>query len=86
LQRQAVQGDADAQNNLGALHYNGQGVPQNYVRAYMWYNLAALYLTGDDQKFTADNQDNVARRMTPAQISEAQKLSQQCQSQQFKGC
>ena len=56
----------------------------NYERA--WLNLAAAHPTNDMQKLSADNRDKVASRMTPAQIAEAQQLSQQCQSQQFKGC
>ena len=31
------------------------------------------------------NRDKVVRRTTPAQIGDAQRLSQQCQAQQFKG-
>ena len=52
----------------------------------MWLNLAAAHSTGDEQKLAADNRDKVAQRMTPAQVAEAQRLSQQCQAQQFKGC
>ena len=37
----AVQGDATAQFMLGSMYYNGQGVPQDYVRAHMWFNLSA---------------------------------------------
>jgi uncharacterized protein len=37
----ADQGDADAQNILGLMYYSGQGVPQNYVIAHMWLDLAA---------------------------------------------
>ncbi len=37
----AEQGDADAQSNLGVMYDNGQGMPQDYVQAYMWLNLAA---------------------------------------------
>jgi hypothetical protein len=33
-----------------------------------------------------DARDRAAERMTSAQIAEAQKLTQQCQAQQFKGC
>jgi TPR repeat protein len=36
----ADQGNADAQNNLGRMYANGQGVPRDYVRAHMWLNLA----------------------------------------------
>jgi len=42
--------------------------------------------TGGEQKFAVDNRDEVARRMTPAQLAEAQRRAQQCQAQQFEGC
>ena len=78
----AAQGYADAQALLGVLYALGQGVPQDYVRAYMWSDLAAV--SGDEAMVLA--RDLVASRMTPAQIAEAQQLSQQCQTRQFKGC
>jgi TPR repeat protein len=37
----AEQGDANTQHNLGLMYYNGRGVPQDYVQAHMWWNLAA---------------------------------------------
>jgi TPR repeat protein len=37
----AHQGYAAAQNNLGAMYFNGQGVPQNYAEALKWYRKAA---------------------------------------------
>ncbi len=37
----AEQGDAGAQNNLGYLYANGQGVPQDYKQAMRWYTKAA---------------------------------------------
>ena len=37
----AEQGDADAQFNLGAMYYNGYGVPQDDVQAANWYRKAA---------------------------------------------
>jgi hypothetical protein len=84
-EKAAVQGDATAQRHIGRLHAEGLGGAQDYVRAYMWINLAAAS-TGGQQKLAADNRDELARIMTPAQISQAQRLSQQCQAQQFKGC
>ena len=87
FEKAAAQGDAKAQRNLGYLYEVGWGVPQDYMRAYMWYNLAAEhFLTRAYQKNAVKYRDEVARRMTPAQIAEAQRLSQQCQAQQFKGC
>jgi len=37
----AKKGDRLAQSLLGAMHYHGQGVPQNYAEAVKWYRLAA---------------------------------------------
>ena len=85
-EKAAAQGNADAQVNLGVLYAKGQGVQQDDVRAYMWWNLAAAHSTSDVQEGAAKNRDQVARRMTSAQIAEAQRLSEQCQVQQFKGC
>ena len=82
----AVQGHVKAQNNLGLMYAMGQGVPQDYVRAHMWFSLSAAHSIGDEQKLAADNRDDVARRMTPEQIAKAQRLSQQCQAQKFLGC
>lgn len=84
--KSAAQGNAVAQVNLGALYDFGLGVPQNDMRAYMWYSLAAQRSTDASDTYAADRRDNIARRMTPAQIAEAQRLAQQCQAQQFKGC
>ena len=85
-EKAAAQGHALAQNNLAEMYYAGLGVPQDDVRAYMWVNLAAADMTGDEQKQAVENRDDVARRMTPAQIAEANQLAQQCRSRKFKGC
>jgi uncharacterized protein len=69
----AEQGDANAQYNLGVFYDNGLGVPQDKVRAYMWLNLSAAQ--GRDG--AAAFRDLMARRMTPAQIAEAQKLARE---------
>ncbi|MGB8893911.1 MAG: hypothetical protein WCD13_06305 [Pseudolabrys sp.] len=69
----AEQGDANAQYNLGVFYDNGLGVPQDKVRAYMWFNLSAAQ--GRDG--AAAFRDLIARRMTSAQIAEAQKLARE---------
>ncbi|MDZ4733241.1 MAG: tetratricopeptide repeat protein [Nitrospirota bacterium] len=85
-EKAAAQGHALAQNNLAELYYAGLGVPQDAVRAYMWVNLAAVHMKGDEQKQAAENRDDVARRMTPEQIAEGKRLTQQCLARKFKGC
>jgi hypothetical protein len=37
----ADQGNAEAQYSLGYMYASGQGVPQDYVLAHMWFNLAS---------------------------------------------
>lgn len=39
--KMAEQGDAEAQNNIGVMYENGQGVPQDYKQALHWYKMAA---------------------------------------------
>jgi TPR repeat protein len=85
-EKAAAQGDMQAQFNLGVIYSKGQGLPRDDVRAYIWLNLAVADSKGDLQKRSADLRDEVARRMTPAQIAEAKRLTQQCQARQFKGC
>jgi hypothetical protein len=52
-------------------------VPQDYVEAYKWMNLAAARTSGADQKRFADGRDAVAKKMTPDQLSEAQKQARE---------
>lgn len=81
----ADQGDADAQYALGDRYGEGKGVPQNYVRAYMWFNLAASQYASSphyelyerDRESVEKLRDVLARKMTPAQIAEAQRLARE---------
>ena len=50
VQKSAEQGDADAQDKLGLMYYNGQGVPKDYKEAVKWYTKAAEQ--GDDSART----------------------------------
>ena len=82
----AEQGDARAQFYLGAMYAQGQGVPQDFVLAHMWYNVAAAALSGDEGKLSMENRDDVASRMTGAQIGRAQEMARRCQQTKFKEC
>jgi TPR repeat protein len=72
----AEQGNAEAQSNLGLMYAAGRGVPHDYVSAYMWFNLAVA--SGDEG--AKRNRDGVAARMTPTQITEAQRLVREWKS------
>lgn len=78
----AKQGYADAQYNLGTMYYNGRGVIQDNVYAHMWFNIAAT----PGNKVAVKYRDIVAKRMTPADISAAQKLARECVRKKYKGC
>ena len=41
LEKDAEAGQAEAQFSLGEMYSEGQGVPQDYARAYRWYRQAA---------------------------------------------
>ena len=41
IRRQAEQGNADAQNNLGVMYGEGSRVPQDHAEAVRWFRMAA---------------------------------------------
>lgn len=67
----AEQGFALAQTNLGAMYFDGDGMPQDYVLAHMWANLGA----SGGNEIGRQNRSLYAAKMTPAQIAKAQKLA-----------
>ncbi len=69
----AEQGHADAQYLVGIMYALGQGAPQDYVKAHMWFNLAAAQ--GD--KEAATKRDIVAKPMIPDQIAKAERLARE---------
>ena len=98
----AEQGNADAQNNLGVIYNNGWGVLLDFVRAHMWFNIAAS--SGHENitenvsvrrmggvfigfnKNAVTNRDIVAKRMNTSQIETAQDLARECVKKNYKGC
>jgi len=48
----------------------GEGVPQDFIQAHMWLNLAAA----SGSAIAKTNKINLEKKMTPAQIAEAQQL------------
>ena len=53
----------------------GRDVPHDHVQAHTWFNLAASsFPPGAKRDKAVKNRDKIAKRMTPAQKSEAQKL------------
>ena len=82
FQLAAEQGNAPAQVMLGFMYDAGRGVPQDYAEAYKWYTLAADAGDADAQMFRATAQqgrDRIMQSMTPAQIAEGQRRSEEWQ-------
>ncbi len=77
--RAAEQGDAKAQLQLGNMYHKGEGwgVPQDYIQAHMWFNLAAANRLADVEGRASLARYNVEELMTPAQIAEAQRLARE---------
>ncbi len=73
----ADQGDASAQLNLGVMYGRGAGVAQNFVQAHKWCNIAAAHLTGANRGLAVKSRDILERKMTQAQVAEAQKIAQE---------
>ena len=78
LRVDAEQGNARAQSNLGLMYANGQGVPQDYVQAHTWINLAASRATTGEAKYRLAR-DSLAELMTASQVAEAQRLAREWQ-------
>ena len=62
-----------AQRMLGIMYMDGTGIPQNYVQAHKWLNLS----TAKGDKDAGTLRDELAKKMTPDQIAEAQKLARE---------
>ncbi len=77
LQLAANQGHVWAQSNLAYIYRDGEGVPQDYVKAHMWFNLASAGAPATSRSDYVEYRDELARRMTSAQIAEAQKLARE---------
>ncbi|MGH7880230.1 MAG: tetratricopeptide repeat protein, partial [Candidatus Binataceae bacterium] len=73
--RAAERGHAGAQLALGLLYNKGEGVPKNFMLAYMWLNVSAARASGDIRDFKVRLRDAVASKLTPNQLEEAQQLA-----------
>ncbi len=64
----------------------GRGVRQDFVRAHMWFNLAAAALSGDSGDTAIKKRDRIASKMTAEQLATAQEMARRCQESKLKNC
>jgi hypothetical protein len=68
--------------NLGVMYVNGFGVPKDYLRAYMWWNIAASFEDKDAITYLG----LISNRMTPTQLSQADEMVRKCQANNYQKC
>ena len=82
IRRAAEQGDDEAQKQLGELYEKGQGVQQDNIIAFMWFDIAAKAGEFDAVKGCS----RLKKVLTPLQLAQAQKMSKKCVKNNYKGC
>jgi TPR repeat protein len=75
FRKAADQGDGHAQLGLGLAYKRGRGVPRDDVQGYMWMILAASRGAVPAGSDAAREQEELAARMTAAQLSKARALA-----------
>lgn len=78
----AEQGYPAAQTNLGVMYAKGDGVLQDNVQAHMRGNIGCALGHENGCKL----RERVAEKMTPADISEAQRRARVCMESDYKDC
>lgn len=73
FRRSANHGNAMTLTKLGRMYEHGNGVPKDVVQAQKWYILGAA----DGDKLGAELRDALAKRMTPAQLFQAQERARE---------
>lgn len=76
--RAADQGDFDSLVTMATAYSEGIGVPQDYVEAHKLLNVAAPKVKyADMRNDIMKRRDELAAKMTPSQIAEAQRLARE---------
>ena len=63
----------EGQLGMGRMYSHAHGVERDEVTAYMWFNLAAA----SGNVYAQRSREDAARRLSPEQVSEAQKRSRE---------
>jgi TPR repeat protein len=64
------------------MYANGEGVPQNNLRAYVWFSVAAAQ--GDED--ARSNRDIISETLTPEQLARGQDMATRCFESDFQDC
>jgi hypothetical protein len=78
-------GDALSQWSIGSNYEDGRGVPQNYIRAYAWYSVAAAQ-GGEFREMVVADRDEVAAKLSAGDLVTAQALAAKCFESAYQDC
>jgi uncharacterized protein len=78
FRRAAEQGDDEGQYELAGAYFFGHGVPQDYIEAHKWANLAVSRAPNETTRQShLEMLQAIEEKLTPEQIAEAQKLARE---------
>ena len=80
--RAAAQGTHQAQNNLGVMYEQGDGVTKDIIRAHMWYSIAVA----NGSKDAVTPHEHYAKKLSPDQLAQAADMVQKCVSSHYADC
>ena len=78
----AEQGHAAAQYNLGSMYATGSGVPENDLKAYVWFSVAAA----QGYENATGNRDIASERLTRDQRARGQAIATKCFETDYQDC
>src|SRR3954467_5451388 len=76
----AEQGNAKAQTVLGVMFRQGEGVPKNPSRAYMWFSLARKHGEIGGKAGARE----LSKSMTREEIAQAQTMAKACEASNYR--
>ena len=78
----ARQGHVDAQFSLGLSYYWGNGVPEDFIAAYVWYSMSKT--SGNEN--ASLNIEFIRKMMSNQQIAEGQRRATMCYKSNYEDC
>jgi len=78
----AEQGNAKAQTVLGVMFRQGEGVPKNPSRAYMWFSLARKHGEVGGKAGARE----LSKNMTREEMAQAQAMAKACEASNYRQC
>ena len=85
MKEAAESGDAGSQWSLATQYESGQGIPQNYIKAYIWYSVSAAQ-GGLFVDVASSARDAIGAKMAPSDLLNAQALAEKCFESNYKDC